>query len=262
MTPAIADPPFVLSKLVAALILPPLGPWLLCAIGLLMLHARSPAWARAGQRLAWSGLLLSLALATPAVVGPLLGRIEPPTSSITTEALQSAQAIVVLGGGRRSQAPEYGGADSVGPWTLERLRYAARLARLSGLPVLVSGGAPGGGAPEAALMREVLEQDFGVAVRWQEDRSLNTAENARFSAAVLRAAGVERIALVTHAAHMPRAAAEFGAQGLSVVPAPTAWMGTGQDGWLGLLPGPGSAFAGWFATHELLGGLVQWLRAR
>ena len=261
MPSGLADLPFVLGKLAAAMILPPLGPWLLCALGLLMLHARSPAWVRAGRRMAWSGLLLSLALATPAVVGPLLGRIEP-AAPIGAEALQQAQAIVVLGGGRRARAPEYGGADSVGPWTLERLRHAARLARQSGLPLLVSGGAPGGGVSEAALMREVLEQDFGVAVRWLEDRSRNTAENARFSAAMLKADGIGRIALVTHAAHMPRAAAEFGAQGLDVAPAPTAWMGGGQDGWLGLLPGPASAHAGWFAMHELLGGLARWLRSR
>lgn len=259
MPSGLADLPFVLGKLAAALILPPLGPWLLCALGLLIMHTASRRWRRAGCVIAWSGLLLSLALATPAVVGPLLARIEP-LAPISAEALQQAQAIVVLGGGRRAQSPEYGGADSVGPWTLERLRYAARLARRSGLPVLVSGGAPGGGLPEAVLMRETLEQDFGVAVRWWEDRSRNTAENARFSAAMLKADGIERIALVTHAAHMPRAVAEFRAQGLSVAAAPTAWMGGGQHGWLSLLPGPASAHAGWFALHELLGGLARRLR--
>ena len=251
------DPSFAFGKLAAALILPPLGPWLLCAAGLLMLQI---GWTRRGRWLAWAGVSLSVALATPAVLAPLLNRLEP-AAPISAEALQRAQAIVVLGGGRRSQAPEYGGVDSVGPWTLERLRYAARLARHSGLPLLVSGGAPGGGVSEAELMREALERDFAVTVRWQENRSRNTAENARFSAAMLRAAGIERIALVTHAAHMPRAMAEFAAQGLSVEPAPTAWMGAGQDGWLGWLPGPASAHAGWFATHELLGGWVQRLRA-
>ena len=46
---------------------------------------------------------------------------------------------MILGGGLRRSAPEYGG-DTLGRLTLERLRYGAMLAKRTGLPVMVSGG--------------------------------------------------------------------------------------------------------------------------
>ena len=54
-------------------------------------------------------------------------------------------------------------------------------------------------------MREALEHEFGVPVRWVGRRSRNTHENARRSAAILRADGVTRVVLVAHSFDMPRA---------------------------------------------------------
>ncbi len=48
---------------------------------------------------------------------------------------------MVLGGGRYRDAPEYGN-DTVGEYTLVRLRYAAKLHRETGFPLLVTGGRP------------------------------------------------------------------------------------------------------------------------
>src|SRR4030095_2797202 len=89
---------------------------------------------------------------------------------------RSAQAIVILGGGTRRDAPEYGG-DTLGELTLERVRYGARVARLTGLPVLVTGGSVLGGETEAKLMRQSLEAEFSGGVRWAEDRSRNNHDN-------------------------------------------------------------------------------------
>src|SRR5262245_48442060 len=81
---------------------------------------------------------------------------------------------------------------AVGPLTLERLAEAARQERRLGLPVLVSGGRPSEKSDEslAGIMSAALQEDFGIAPRWREDRSRNTFENAAFSAEVLRKAGV------------------------------------------------------------------------
>lgn len=241
---------FWLKKLVSVFILPPLLPFMLILAGLL-LAGRRPL---PGKGLAWAGLLAGVLLITPASVGWLLTPLEP-RQALDPAAAAQAQAIVILGGGRLHDAPEYGG-DTVNRFTLERLRYGARLARRSGLPVLVSGGAPSGELPEAVIMKAVLEEDFGVAVRWTETESLDTRQNARHSAARLRTAGISRVVLVTHAAHMRRAQSEFEAHGLTVIAAPTAWHGPrpggGDEVWPAM-PSAAAAYAGWYAVHEWLG---------
>lgn len=226
---------FLVKKLLAALILPPAGPLLLALFGLWLTRLKNRRWQRGGLWLATLSLLGLLLLSLPVVGNALTAPLEPHPP-IAPEQLQRVQAIVILGGGSYHAAPEYGG-DTVGYTTLERLRYGARLARKSGLPLLVAGGAPFGSRAEAEAMREALEQDFGVKVRWIETASRDTAENASLSAPLLKAAGVTRIALVSHAWHLPRAIALFEKQGLQVIPAPTAFS-TGSPSLVeNLLPG-------------------------
>lgn len=241
---------FLLKKILTALTLPPAGPLLLAALGLLL--RRRP---RLGRFLAWSGLVLLWLLSTPVVTRSLLARLEdlPPLDPALAK---GAQAIVVLGGGSYLAAPEYGG-DTVSRWSLERIRYAARLQRETRLPLLVSGGAPLGGVAEARSMQAALEKEFGVEVRWVEDASADTRGNARLSAPLLREAGVRRVLLVTHAWHMQRARAEFAAAGVEAVPAPTGYESRLPLTPLDWLPGPGGLWAGRIALHEWLGRLVQ-----
>lgn len=212
---------FLLKKILAALILPPAGPILLALFGLWLMRAKSRRWQHGGAALATLSLLGLLILSLPMVGNALMAPLEP-NPPISPQQLRRAQAIVILGGGTYYAAPEYGG-DTVSHYTLERLRYGARLARESNLPLLVTGGAPFGGRAEAESMREALERDFGVKVRWVEGASRDTAENARLSAPILKAAGVARIALVSHGWHLPRAIPLFEKQGLEVIPAPTAF---------------------------------------
>ncbi|MDD5296904.1 MAG: YdcF family protein [Rhodocyclaceae bacterium] len=245
---------FLLKKLLSALFLPPLLPLLLVAAGLLLARHRPGP----GRFLAWMGVICALLLSVPRSVGLMLAPLEA-VPVLAPNAWRGAQAIVILAGGKNRHAPEYGG-ESVNRLTLERLRYGARLARQTGLPVLVTGGAPTGGVSEAALMKEALEQDFQVPVRWVEGASRDTKENARNSARLLASDGIRRVILVSHAAHLRRAAEEFDAAGLEVVPAPTAFLGgqTETDVDLGdFLPGPSSAYAGWYVSHEWLGLLAR-----
>lgn len=246
---------FWAKKLLATLLLPPVLP-LLPLLGGLLLLRRHPRGARV---LLWGSLALQLVLITPVTVAPLLASVER-MPALTSQAAARAEAIVILGAGRREHAPEFGG-QTVNRLALERLRYGAHLARQTGLPVMVSGGATRSGQiAEAHLMKTALEEDFGIAVRWAETASRDTRENARLSARLLDEAGVHRILLVTHAAHMRRAKREFAAAGLEVIPAPTAWL-AGEDGaapgklrsWT---PSQNTAYAGWFALHELLGELA------
>jgi uncharacterized SAM-binding protein YcdF (DUF218 family) len=247
---------FLLKKILAALILPPAGLILLALFGLWLMRSKSRCWRHGGAALATLALASLLLLSLPVVGNALMAPLEP-NPPITPGQLRHVQAIVILGGGSYFAAPEYGG-DTVSHYTLERLRYGARLGRESSLPLLVTGGAPFGGRAEAESMREALERDFGVKVRWVESAARDTAENARLSAPLLKAAGVTRIALVSHGWHLPRAIELFEKQGIEVTPAPTAFS-TGSPSLLEDLL-PGGLVTSRLALREYLGQLYNFLK--
>jgi uncharacterized SAM-binding protein YcdF (DUF218 family) len=174
-------------------------------------------------------------------------------------------AIVILSAGRREFADEYGDEFNnlaLDGLSLERTRYGAFLARKTGLPILVSGGTPEPSPDSLAkLMAETLQIDYGVAVKWIEDRSDNTAENASLSAGILKRANISRVMLVTHAWHMKRSMDAFAANGMAVTPAPTAFYLPGRGG-LGdsLTPALGVLRMSGYALHEIIGSV--WYRVR
>lgn len=243
----------IAKKALAALVLPPTGPLLIALVGLALL-GRYP---KSGRALAWLGVLALAALSFPAVSNALVYAVDR-TPPLDFARAHSAQAIVILGGGVRRAAPEYGG-DTLGVLTLERVRYGALVARKTKLPVLVSGGAVLGGTEEAVLMKRALEAEFGVPVQWVESRSRNTEMNALYSAAILLPAGIEQVLLVAHSFDMPRATAEFTAAGLSVTPAPTA-VARGSlsvDHAIEWLPAMSALHTSYYALYELLAEQVR-----
>ena len=208
-----------LSKLLPLLVFP-LG--LACLLLILAL-----LWARA-RRLAIVLALVILWLGSSryvaySLVRSLEGRYP------TLDGTPAADAIVVLGGGTRSNDPPR-------PMTEvneagDRLIYAARLYRDGAADVvLVTGGSiewlqPEGVAPEANDMAALM-QLLGVPdeALWLEAESRNTYENALYSQEMLAEAGLNDILLVTSAMHMPRSAPLFTAQGLRVTAAPTDYL--------------------------------------
>ncbi|MBS0309311.1 MAG: YdcF family protein [Proteobacteria bacterium] len=248
---------WLFNTVAGSLLLPPFSFVCLCALGLLLRRK----WPRTGMTLAW----LSLALLTLFSTRPGAMLVARPLEAMHAPLLvpehAGAQAIVVLGGGRQANAPEYGGGDEPNLRSLARVRYGARLQRVTGLPILVSGGAPEGAArSEAALMASVLKTEFGVPVRWVEGASDNTAQNAYYSATLLRQAGIRRIILVTDAMHMARAYRSFTAQGLDVVPAPTMFYSQERGNAADWLPAARWLHVSDYALHEWLGRLWYALR--
>ncbi|QBC30751.1 YdcF family protein [Pandoraea sp. XY-2] len=167
------------------------------------------------------------------------------------EAATLPQAVVILGGGATRHAPEFGreGDSDLKAPTLARVRYGALLARRTQLPVLVSGGSPTGEVVEARMMAQVATEEFGVPVRWIEGQSLNTAQNATFSARMLANVGVSRVYLVTSAWHMRRARDQFERAGLTVVPAPCCNANAFEPD---VIPGWWPTVGGLRTTHQAL----------
>lgn len=242
------------TNTIAALLLPPLSLLLLFALGLLLIHRR--------PRFAWTLIVASFLLlwlaATPYVAENGLHLLEARTAPLGK---QKADAIVILGGGTYFHAPEYGWQDTVSESALPRLRYGARLQRATGKPILVTGGKPlGNSLSEAQQMKTVLKQDFGVPVRWTEDNSNNTYENAHYSFRILQQAGIKKIYLVTHAWHMPRASDIFRRAGFEVVEAPMAFSTRYQNDLLAFLPNAYSLRDSSIVVHEFIG--LLWYQVR
>jgi uncharacterized SAM-binding protein YcdF (DUF218 family) len=140
-----------------------------------------------------------------------------------------SSVIVILGGGVRRGALELPNNQyqDVSKETMERLRMGARLAKQTQFQVLVTGGSPDRTSPndisEGELMSKVLREELGVQVKWLENQSNTTQENAQFSASILKKEKVKNIYLVTHFWHMPRAQYFFEKQGFRVIPVPIGY---------------------------------------
>jgi uncharacterized SAM-binding protein YcdF (DUF218 family) len=240
------------KPVIAALMLPPV-PFLL----MVLVGARMVPWRRG---LGWFTVLMALAaiwLSGCAAVGDWLMRdvLKPPLpldararAALRLEVVRTGTvSIVALGGGMEANAPEYG-APSLSPASLVRLRYAIWLGRELGAPVGFSGGvghAQDDGPAEASIAARIAVREYNRPLRWAEGESRDTRENAAYTVAALKAEGVRRIVLVTHAWHMPRALRAFeeaaGAAGadLKIVAAPIAWA-----------PGVDSEMLRWLPSAE------------
>lgn len=240
------------------LFLPPLANALMILAGLgLWSHHR-----RWGIGLVTLGLATLLILATPWASYLLRWSLEPYDPPRTAQ-LKEAQAIVVLGGGRDYDSPEFGWGDAPANATWRRLAYAAWLARQTGLPLLVSGGRVHGETiAEATLMAQALEEVFGLKARWQESRSRTTAENAAFSATMLKREDIRTVLLVSQAWHLPRAVPEFIHAGMVVIPAPTDFASQPPPGLAAWVPRAYHLHYSTQALHEWLGRAFYLLRSR
>jgi len=242
----------MIAGIVRMLILPPASLFLLLVLGWL-LGRRYP---RTGRVLRIAAIALLFFLSTGIGARVLVYPLEHMTSALAAAPLQNAQAIVVLAAGRYVNAPEYGGAEIPDYIALARLRYAAHLYRETGLPLLVSGGngnRDGSRKPKAWAMANALTYDFGIPVKWVEPASATTAENALFSARMLKGANVSRVLLVTDAMHMPRSVMAFRESGLQVIPAPTIFFSTSELAWPDLFPDAKHLRRSNYALYEWVG---------
>jgi len=181
----------------------------------------------------------STALAADFLMASLEDDFRPKAMSVVPK----ADAIVVLGGATRGDTYWSSMADLNA--AADRLTHAVSLYKAKKAPlVLLSGGSTTGSRPEAEQLRDYMVL-MGLPDRalLMERQSLDTQQNARYSALILQGRDVRRILLVTSAYHMSRAVPLFERQGFEVIPAPTdyqrlvgipavpRWLPTADDLW-------------------------------
>lgn len=252
-----------LKPIVSALILPPVPFVLLMLTAVRLAFATRRRTAALLALMAGAGLWLSCCTGTavwlqavvrqpPPLAAPALADLQQPARHART-------AIVVLGGGLDLDAPEYGQPILTRQATM-RLLYGLWLARQTGLPVGFSGGvgwAQHSLVSEAEVAARLAKEHWHQTIRWQETRSRDTRENARWMVRLLQPDGIREVVLVTHAYHMNRAVRAFreaAGETLQIVPAPMGFVSPQERPIMNWLP----TTQGYTAVYDLLHEVVGW----
>lgn len=251
-----------LKPILSALILPPLP---FVALLLLAVRLGWGAHRRASAALAvlsTAGLWLCCCMGTAVW---LQQKVVRPPAAVPPEAVaelaamtpRGQTAIIVLGAGLDLEAPEYG-QPVLTKQATARLQYGLWLARRTGLPVGFSGGvgwAQHSPVSEAEVAARMAREEWHQPVRWQETRSRDTRENARWTARMLQGEGIRHIVLVTHAYHMNRALRAFRdavEDTVRITPAPMGFVYPQERVLMNWVP----TTAGYTAVYDLLHEIV------
>jgi uncharacterized SAM-binding protein YcdF (DUF218 family) len=247
------------KPVLGALLLPPL-PLLLVAF---------LAWRARDRRPILSGLFLMLTtvglwFSLCPVTGQWLERSWTPAVAMSPAQVSDWRrslaghkpVVLVLGGGVQPLAPEYG-ESHLTPGSMERLHYGLWLGRQLQAPVMVSGGTGRAQAlapAEADVAARITSRDYGRTLKWLENSSVDTRDNARKSLQLLRSEGITEVFLVTHGWHMRRSLRAFNEEATKagfaarIVPAPMGMAADAGQPLLQWLPSPD----GYRRVHQVL----------
>ena len=160
---------------------------------------------------------------TSLISGLLIGSLE---NEYPQPASPEGDIIIMLGGGATADTPSLGEKGDLTSAAGNRLLMTAQLYNLLKLPVLVSGSAvfPGSGCEAELAKRDLIRLGVPEEKIYTDTESLNTRQNAVYSAELMREHGFTKPILVTSAFHMPRSVLNFEKEGVQVVPFPTDYM--------------------------------------
>lgn len=207
----------------------------LIALVLLGMALRWLRWRRSAAVTLALAVLLFLAEGCGLLPAWLLRNLQEPYAQRPAIAWEPRNAIVLLGAGT-VRTPD--GAVEPTLFANGRIDEALALYReckASGndCKLEVSGGdALHTGRPEATVYGERLQAlGMPAADLLLEPRSMNTWQNAQFSAPLLRDYGAQRVLLVSSAMHLRRASLYFRHFGIRAVPVRGDWVQAREDGW-------------------------------
>ena len=137
-----------------------------------------------------------------------------------------ADVIIMLGGGAIRDSQDVDGEGTLCASPANRLLTAVRLQKRLNLPILLSGGQVYSDTGAEAMIAGRILQSLGVPENkiLLETKSVNTTQNAIFSAEILREKKFIKPIIVTSAFHMNRAVLNFRQQGFEVIACPTDFL--------------------------------------
>ncbi len=203
-----------------AWLLPP-GLFLLVALAMLYLSYKT-------KKKIW--LILPLFFIYMLSIRPVSDRLIKPLENYYAQPdvteLNSAQAIVLLGGGSCSGVKDFDGEGQISAGAANRLLMALRLHKALHLPIVLSGGQVFAySANEADIEYRVLKA-CGLEDKYliKDSQSRNTAENAKYTKQICAQRNFGKVILVTSAFHMPRSVMLFEREGVDVIPYPADYQ--------------------------------------
>lgn len=136
--------------------------------------------------------------------------------------------IIMLGGGAIADSPDVDGKGALCSYPANRLLTTVRLQQKLDVPILLSGGQVYSDLGQEAMIAKRILLSLGVPEDkiLVENKSINTTQNAMFSAKILHEHGLSQPILVTSAFHMKRSVLNFAKQGVAVVPYPADYQVT------------------------------------
>ena len=160
---------------------------------------------------------------TSLISGLLIGSLE---NEYPQPADPEGDIIIMLGGGATADTPSLGEKGDLTSAAGNRLLMTAQLYNRLQVPVLVSGGAvyADSGCEAELAKRDLIRLGVPAEKIYTDTESLNTRQNAVYSAELMREHGFAKPILVTSAFHMPRSVLNFEKEGVQVVPFPTDYM--------------------------------------
>lgn len=209
------------------------------------------------RRLILAGLIVFWICSLPLVARTLIRALEGNVERGPADAASTAEAIVVLSGGRpvapgQAAISEWGDGDRF--WAGIELFHAGRAPLL----IFTGGWSPGQRSP--ALEGEVLARYAAMLSVPPEQiavtgKVLNTAEEAQAVAAILKSRGSQaaHVILVTSATHMPRAGQLFARAGLTVVKFPVDFSDSTPVSVMDLVPTASALAQTQSAIREIYG---------
>lgn len=170
-----------------------------------------------------TGTIIFYLLCTGLVAQYFMGKLENVYSAPENIEECGADVIVFLGGGAIKDVQDVDGEGNLTSGASGRLLTAARIQRILNIPIILSGGQLYKDSGEEAIIAGRVLQSLDVPADkiLLETKSVNTTQNAIFSAEIIREKNFKRPLVVTSAFHMRRAVLNFSRQGLEIIPYPT-----------------------------------------